>query len=74
MRDDFCRHTETKRFQANFRQTNVATKVKITYVKDGFLDVSSFPFCSKTLCLLFAGQNPVQGLCVGISEKMGRQY
>ncbi|KAJ7821512.1 concanavalin A-like lectin/glucanase [Mycena olivaceomarginata] len=24
---------------ANFRQTNVATKVKITYVKDGFLDV-----------------------------------
>jgi len=24
---------------ANFRQTNVATKVKITYVKDNFLDV-----------------------------------
>jgi len=24
---------------ANFRQTNVATKLKITYVKDGFLDV-----------------------------------
>lgn len=27
-------------YQANFRRTNVATKLKVTYVKDLFLDVS----------------------------------
>lgn len=27
-------------YQANFRKTNVATKLKVTYVKDTFLDVS----------------------------------
>ena len=26
--------------QANFRQTNVPTKFRLTYVKDGYLDVS----------------------------------
>ena len=26
--------------KANFRRTNVATKLKLTYVKDNFLDVS----------------------------------
>ena len=28
--------------KANFRRTNVATKLKLTYVKDNFLDVSLY--------------------------------
>lgn len=38
----FSRSIDTNHSQANFRQTNVATKLKITYVKDKFLDVNSF--------------------------------
>ena len=30
------------RKKANFRRTNVATKLKLTYVKDNFLDVSAY--------------------------------
>ncbi len=28
--------------QANFRRTNVVTKLKVTYIREGFLDVSNF--------------------------------
>jgi hypothetical protein len=51
--------------KANFRRTNVATKLKLTYVKDNFLDVSPYiPRFIISLTWGSLGQNSIQSLWV----------
>lgn len=57
-------------YQANFRRTNVATKLKVTYVKDTFLDVShtnTHTHLSSLLTAPLPGQDPTQSLLVSYS-------
>jgi len=51
--------------QANFRRTNVITKLKITYVKDAYLDVRLHTCVVLTLHLnnRKTGQGPLPSLC-----------
>lgn len=49
---------------ANYRRTNVATKLKITYIKDTYLNVSiqaTMPAPWRN-SLYLTGPNPIQGL------------
>lgn len=60
-------HTDSTHFiKANIRRTNVATKLKLTYLKDEFLDVRMFVFVAEMshLILICIGQDSVQSLCV----------
>jgi hypothetical protein len=52
--------------QANFRRTNVITKLKITYVRDTYLDVRLDPCVITTTftCNCNIGQGSLPSLCV----------
>jgi hypothetical protein len=56
--------------QANFRRTNVITKLKITYVRDTYLDVRLDPCVITTTftCNCNIGQGSLPSLCVSHIE------